>query len=156
MLTISPLGRICPKLNPTAPPYFLRIELSFSDSKIPSILSGMGITKQLANWLFAVPLLANVLPPGINRRSLINSANFLSHLFLSFFSAFAKNLATRSNIPPGVSTTSPSRSFKRYFSLATNKALYESPISSCTPSARLLASICRFFSRLIIYALAVL
>ena len=47
--TKSPFGLILEKEKPTPPPFFLRIEDSLTESKIPSTESGIGITKQLAN-----------------------------------------------------------------------------------------------------------
>src|SRR4030042_5110798 len=112
--TKSPFGRILPKEKPTPPPFFLRIEDSLTTSKIPSTLSGIGKTKQLANWLLTVPALASVLPPGKKRISAINLKNFLAHDRGLFFSAVASALATLSNICLGVSILLPSSLFCKY------------------------------------------
>src|SRR5581483_675200 len=118
------LGRSREKAKPVPPPLLWIMAACFTESKMPSMLSGTGSTKHADScWPLFLPAFISVGELGMNLRSIMiskkrssTSACFLALLY--FFSASATARATRRHMPSSSSISRPSF-FHRYRSART-------------------------------------
>ena len=116
------------KLNPVPPPDLWMSAMFFTASKMPSMLSSTGRTKQADSWPSSLPAFISVGELGRNSLEVIISRNVDSAREAPSSprhgtSASATARATRSNMPSGVSVIRPSWSLARYLLSSTLTAL---------------------------------
>ncbi|MPM87865.1 hypothetical protein SDC9_134965 [bioreactor metagenome] len=126
--TDEPAERRREKLKPVPPPLLWMSAAFLTVSKISSIESPTGKTKQAESWPSGLPAFMSVGEFGMNLSSVIRSKNTSSVLLTSLFSSKSASpcaiaFATRLNMPSMVSVKLPSTSFERYLLFNTVSAL---------------------------------